>query len=318
MKIDWVISASAHAAILGFCLVSFSAKPLEAPPESLPVDLVTAKQFSQVMAGTRKAPKAAKPKPLVEKVADHNKTVEDPTPKITKQHEIKAAKAQTPPPPKLTKQHEIKQAKLEPAPLPPRRPKSLPKQTQAKPKPKIDPIAEALKKDQARRNKAKEEQARRAKREAEQRRREHKTPKYDPAQIAALLDKRAPQRHEATGRVLSTASLGAVDATSAHLSESELDGLRRRLRQCWSPPVGAANIGNLKVTFRVLFNPDGSIRGTPVLVEGPANEMGPVLADSAKRALLRCQPYAPPLLLEHYDQWKDIEITFDPRDMMGG
>ena len=30
-----------------------------------------------------------------------------------------------------------------------------------------------------------------------------------------------------------------------------------------------------------------------------------------------CQPYTM-LRPEHYEQWKDIEITFDPRDMFGG
>ena len=39
--------------------------------------------------------------------------------------------------------------------------------------------------------------------------------------------------------------------------------------------------------------------------------------DSAIRALFRGQPYDM-LKPEHYEQWKDIEITFDPRDMIRG
>jgi colicin import membrane protein len=39
--------------------------------------------------------------------------------------------------------------------------------------------------------------------------------------------------------------------------------------------------------------------------------------DSAIRALFRGQPYDM-LKPEHYEQWRDIEITFDPRDMLGG
>ena len=41
------------------------------------------------------------------------------------------------------------------------------------------------------------------------------------------------------------------------------------------------------------------------------------MAESAKRAILRCQPFNM-LKPEHYEQWKDIEITFDPREMFGG
>jgi colicin import membrane protein len=32
---------------------------------------------------------------------------------------------------------------------------------------------------------------------------------------------------------------------------------------------------------------------------------------------LQCQPYKM-LKPEHYEMWKDMEITFDPRDMFGG
>ena len=39
--------------------------------------------------------------------------------------------------------------------------------------------------------------------------------------------------------------------------------------------------------------------------------------ESAKRAILTCQPFTM-LRAEHYQQWKDIEITFDPREMFGG
>jgi colicin import membrane protein len=41
------------------------------------------------------------------------------------------------------------------------------------------------------------------------------------------------------------------------------------------------------------------------------------MAESAKRAILTCQPFTM-LRPEHYQLWKDIEITFDPREMFGG
>jgi colicin import membrane protein len=89
------------------------------------------------------------------------------------------------------------------------------------------------------------------------------------------------------------------------------------LRQCWNPPVGAADVQKLYVVFRVLFKRDGTLQTNPVLVEAPPSQVGPVLAESAKRALLQCQPYTM-LKPEHYDQWKDMQITFDPREMFGG
>jgi colicin import membrane protein len=81
--------------------------------------------------------------------------------------------------------------------------------------------------------------------------------------------------------------------------------------------VGAANVANLKVVLRVLFKPDGSVTAPPALVAGSASPYGPAMAESAKRAILTCQPFKM-LKPEHYELWKDIEITFDPRDMFGG
>jgi colicin import membrane protein len=52
-------------------------------------------------------------------------------------------------------------------------------------------------------------------------------------------------------------------------------------------------------------------------VQAPASPLGPAMAESAKRAILRCQPFKM-LKPEHYDQWKDIEINFDPQYMLRG
>jgi colicin import membrane protein len=298
MKIDWLISATAHATFLAFGLVSFSAKPFEAPPEGLPVDIVSAKDFSQMMAGSKKAPKAEKPKPLVEKVAE-KKIVEDPTPKISKKPEIKEAKAEPPPP------------------MPEPRPPKPPQPTEAKKEPKVDPIAEALKHDAVVK---KREEARKKKEQqrAEKQEQKKSEPRFDPNKVAALLDKRAPQRQLSTGDALNqTASLGTPSATSAHLSQSEIDALRARLAQLWNPPVGAKTPDELVVRVRIQLTRDGRLIGGPQVLSSGHSELYMIARESAIRALFRGQPFNM-LRPEHYDQWKDIEITFDPRDMMRG
>ena len=67
----------------------------------------------------------------------------------------------------------------------------------------------------------------------------------------------------------------------------------------------------------MLFNQDGTVARPPDLVAATPSPLGPAMAESAKRAILRCQPFNM-LKPEHYDQWKDIEITFDPHDMLRG
>jgi len=295
IKTGLTISALLHAALLLWGLISFAAKPLEAmPTEALPIDIISDKQFTEMAKGLKNAPKDTLPIPLVEKVETPN-PVEDSTAKITEKKEVKAVKAEAEPPP----------------PAPESKPPE-PKPEKKQEPPKIDPIAETLKKEEAK--KLAEDKA---KARAEQQK-QRQQPKFDPNQIAALLDKRDPQRQAATGEALaSKPSLGFSNGQAAQLSQSELDALRRRLGECWNPPVGAANGGNLKVVLRVLFKPDGSVATPPQLVAGTPSPYGPAMAESAKRAILTCQPFTM-LKPEHYQQWKDIEITFDPRDMFGG
>lgn len=311
MKTGLAISALVHLALLMWGLISFSAKPLEAKPnDALPIDIISDKQFSELTKGVKNAPKTAKPAPLVEKI-DTPKPVDDSTAKVSPKKEIEAAKtdAQKPPPPPE-----------------PEKPKPAEAKPEKKPEPKIDPIAETLKKEEAKKKAEEREEAKKkaaeeraAKAKAEKLEREKKQAEaYNPSKIAALLDKREPTRHAAAGDQLSpNAGIGKSNGNAAVLSQSELDALRKRLQECWNPPVGAMNASNLKVVMRVFFKQDGFVAAQPQLVAGTPSPFGPAMAESAKRAILTCQPFKM-LRAETYEQWKDIEITFDPKDMFGG
>jgi len=294
MKTGLAISALCHAALLLWGLLSFAAKPLEAKPnDALPVDIISDKQFSEITKGVKDGAKDKPPAALAEKI-DTKKTVEESRAKVTEKKVLDATKAEPPPP-----------AEQQP-------PAPTETKVEKKEPPKVDPIAETLKKEEAKK-KAEE----RAKAKAAQQPPKPQ-PQFDPTKIAALLDKREPQRMASTGEELSpTPSLGKSDGRAAQLSQSEIDALRKRLGECWNPPAGAANGGQLKVVLRVLFKPDATVATPPQLVAATASPFGPAMAESAKRAILTCQPFTM-LRAEHYQQWKDIEITFDPREMFGG
>ena len=78
--------------------------------------------------------------------------------------------------------------------------------------------------------------------------------------------------------------------------------------------MGADAAQDLTVVFRVLFNEDGTVKQGPSVVEGGASAFGPVFAESARRAILQCQPYTM-LRRETFNLWKDMEIGFKPSDM---
>jgi len=294
MKRPLIISAIAHAFVLGWGLVAFAARPNEAPPaEPLPVEFVSATEFSQLSAGVKNAPKAIEDaKPLAEKVGD-SKPVKELAPKIADKPEIKTTST--------------------PA-------ESKPEKTEKpKDKPKPDQIAEALKKDEAKKPPKKPPEFKPDQIAEQLKKDEQKkpAPKYDANQIAALLDHREPQRQVATAATLNgVVSLGAPNGNAGRLSQSELDALRARLSQCWSPPAGVDADSKLYVTLRVSFKADASLAQEPEVVEDSASSVGPALAESAKRALMSCQPFTM-LRPEHYDLWKDIEIKFN-NELLGG
>ena len=292
MRTGVTISSLGHAAILAWSVLTFVAKPNEAKPlTAMPVDIISASDFSQVTAGTRTALNLETPKPFVEKIADPKPT-EDPNAKVATR-DVKAA-AETPP---------------APAPKPPA-------PAESKPEPKRDLIAEAIKKDDA-----KKPEPKRAEPKVPTPPKKATTapqPMFDPRQLQALLDKRDPQRLAATGDAIHTGvSLGAPSTIGAQLSQSELDALRARLGQLWNPPAGASNPDELVVLVRIQLGPDGKLTAPPMVLTRSNSALYMAARDGAVRAIFRGQPFDM-LKPEHYDQWKDIEITFDPRDMIRG
>jgi hypothetical protein len=308
MRTATTISAFGHGAVLLWSVWSLAARPLVHPPtDSLPVDVVTAAEFSQITKGVKEAPKAEKQQPPVEKIAEA-KPVEDLTAKVEKK-EVKAARE--PPPAPETKPVEAKQDEKK-AEQKPEESKPDKKTAEAKP----DPIAQQIEKAQSKPEPKKPETH--ADKTSPPKKPAPPAPKFDPNRVAALLDKREATRVAAAGASPNDArSLGLANGDAAQLSQSELDAFRRRLEQCWRPPPGVNSSTNLRVLIRVLFNPDGSVARPPELVAAPASVLGPPMAESAKRAILQCQPFKM-LKPEHYEQWKDIEINFDPQYMIHG
>ena len=312
MKAGWTISAVLHGVILVASLIVFAIKPLSAPPpEFLTTDIISSADFSQITQGIRTAPKAETPKQLVEKVGE-DKPVENPTAKVVDKPEIVPTADQVQPQPTP----EPKKAEPKP-PTPQPQPKPEPKQAYAKePEPKIDPIAEAIKK-QAKQEKKQDKKAETPKPEKKAEPPKPQ-PKFEASRIAALLDKRDPQRRAATGSTLAnTPSLGTETGRAVTLSQNELDALRARLRQCWNVPVGLAEARDLIITVRIQFKQDGSLLGEPRVTNSAGHPAFQVASESALRAVRSCAPYSF-LPVAKYEAWKDVIVDFDPRDMFRG
>ena len=65
------------------------------------------------------------------------------------------------------------------------------------------------------------------------------------------------------------------------------------------------------------LKPDGTLAAPPTVTTSGQSPLFMAARDSAIRAVFRGQPFDM-LRPETYELWKDIEITFDPRDMIRG
>ena len=296
MRSDWIISGCGHVAIFvaGFVTLA-SSKPSLDMANFVPVSIVTDSDLSRAALGQQNAKLLDKPKPLADKV-DVQKQVEQVAPKAAAKPEIKTdAKPVNPEP---------KPPEPKPDPKVVEKPQEKPAEKPEKKEPQFKPdrIADLLKKEE--------------KQKPHEDKTSERSPKYNASEIAQLLDHRDPRRELASaGELNSHASLGAANAPpDAKLSQTEIDALRQRIRECWSPPPGIDSSTNIYVELRVLFRQDGSLAQPPVVVAGSPSPLGPALADSGKRALLQCQPFTM-LKPEHYAQWRDITVNFNPREL---
>jgi colicin import membrane protein len=327
MRTGLTISAVGHATLLAWAALLasglFAAKPLDTPPtESMPIDIVSATELSQLRAGKLDAPKAEKPKPLVEKIADAKPQI-NPAQKVVDKPEIVSsfAPAPTPPPePKVVEAKRPAEAKAEPKP-------KVPEKKEAD---KPDPIAEALKHDEAKSSEPKPDtepkkvEAKKTETKPETKPEPKKIeaakpqPKFDATRIAALLDKREAQRQASTGDTISrTPALGTRTGDSPQLSASEIDAFRHKVGTCWNPPAGAPNADRVRVLMTIRLKPDRTLAAPPEVEIAARDASTQAMIDAAVRAIIQCQPYAM-FSPQRYDAWKEIPLDFNPVEMFGG
>jgi outer membrane biosynthesis protein TonB len=300
-KIDKTLIASValHVLVIGWGMVSFSSKAFESIPEdSVPVDIISADQFAKAMSGM-KTGKKENPKPLVEKVAEAKPLVDDAVGKIDDKKPPVVTEAAPPPPPKPVEKP-VEKKPDPPKPVAEDKPKDEPKPAEKKTEPpKIDPIAEALKKDESKKPPPKPQVAatppQPPKPKAER--------TFDQSKIAALLDKRDPSRQSITGsEVNSQAALGTAKGAAANNSATWGAMFRQQVERCWKKPYGGVEVQQTIAEFEIRLKKDGTLETKPVALPGAATQFFRVYQESAMRAIIECQPYQLPAA--YFEEWK--------------
>ena len=305
MKIDKTLAASValHVIVIGWGLVSFSTKAFETvPEESLPVDIISADQFAKVTAGM-KTGKKENPKPLVEKVAEA-KPVDDAVGKITEKPPVVTDAA--PPPPPTPVEKPVEKKPEPPKPVAEDKPKDEPKPAEKQEQPKIDPIAEALKKDESKKPPPPKPQAKATPPQPPKPKQERT---FDQTKIAALLDKRDPSRAAITGDTINAqAALGTAKGKAADNSATWGALFKTQVERCWKKPYGGIEAQQIETSFTIKLKRDGSLEAMPVPLPGRSSPYFRVYQESAMRAIIECQPYNLPAA--YFDEWKFFEPVF--------
>lgn len=292
MKLGLIISMVFHSALLAFALFSLTTAKALKPNEvkSIPMEIVDISELTKLKAGLKKAPekketKKKDQKPIAKEIKEKKKK-KKPAPKRAVQP---TAEKQEPLPPKKP---EAQKKKVEPVKKKiAKKPKPKPKK---KVKPKLKPKAKIVKK-------------------------KSKKKKFNEDKIAALLNK-VPDSGPTASKLpdLPGAKKVKGNPRGKHLKMSinEIDAFRRRVSQCWNPPVGGLGAEELSVKLRIKLNKDGTLKGQPRVLNRGASSFQRAAADSAARAVWQCQPYNLPA--RKYDTWQDMILNFNPRDMLRG
>ena len=139
-------------------------------------------------------------------------------------------------------------------------------------------------------------------------------------EIAALIDKAKEEEAVEKDNTNKLTQSSVKNSFATGLSLSEEDALRAQIFGCWSVPLGLPYDKDLLVRIKLKLKKDGTIMKSEILdhqrMNRPGQKFYKVLAESALRAVRLCQPLKVPPT--GYEKWKDIQLNFNPAEMLKG
>ena len=142
----------------------------------------------------------------------------------------------------------------------------------------------------------------------------------DTNQIAALIDKAKEEEAVVQKKTDKITQSSQKNSFATGLTLSQEDALRAQIFGCWSVPLGLPYDEDLLVRIKLQLKKDGTIMKSEILdhqrMNRPGQKFYKVLAESALRAVRLWQPLKVPPT--GYDKWKDLQLNFNPTEMLKG
>ncbi len=310
-------SAALHGALLALLLLGFARAPRFADsPESIPIETISLSELNQITNGEKNAKPAPQPAPTptppqpppdLRASAEQTPTPPQPAPPPPPKAESPPPQPAPPPPPKAEAT-----PPPEPEPMPPQRPDRPPPQKPAVQEAPVQPPV---------RPKVVETPQDPPKELAPEKPKPSRN--FDPNAIAKLIGQSKPSTPAAAAtQTASIAPQGLPHHDAPHMSMSMASALDAWLTEsylnCWTPPPATPEGDTYVAEIRVIFNPDGSLSARPVLLNPPTDQAWRAHAESAMRAVRKCDPLKVPAeYMPYFEQWKVETIHFDPRETQG-
>lgn len=109
--------------------------------------------------------------------------------------------------------------------------------------------------------------------------------------------------------LLISLALLPVEASAQDLDPAGQE-LVTRIKRCWVPPLSEGEI-RYSPRIRVSLLPDGQLRDKPEILNPPSgDDYRTALAESARRAVVRCAPFEGLEAYAPYAAWKTVIVTF--------
>ena len=142
----------------------------------------------------------------------------------------------------------------------------------------------------------------------------------DTNQIAALIDKAKEEEAVKQKKTNKITQSSQKNSFATGLTLSQEDALRAQIFGCWSVPLCLPYDEDLLVRIKLQLKKDGTIMKSEILdhqrMNRPGQQFYKVLAESALRAVRLCQPLKVPPT--GYDKWKNLQLNFNPTEMLKG
>jgi outer membrane biosynthesis protein TonB len=309
MRRSALISIGIHVFILVFMSMNFS-NPFKRAPLTSNTMVIEFSQIADKTAAPKLAPEPEKkkePEKPKEEIKEEPKDL-PPPPETESLPEESKPTEKTPETPKEKETKKPDPPKKEAVPLPDKS-KTKPEPKKEEPKKKEKPAEKKKEDNKKKKNKQPEKAQVNLKKNKPNAKKDAKKDNKKTSSLDDLLKEVSDSPSNDSG--------ARADTISDTVTASQIDAIRSTIRKCWYIPAGHKTFKDTVVDLKMELSEDGTVIKADIVDKSRMNSDPDfrIAAEAAHRAVLdpECNPL--PIPKGKHKDWKDLEMSFNPKDM---